>query len=58
MVEPIAIITLVASIVMPVITVIAGSVAYALRKIKKSSCMNCFTFESDEKSPKLDELTK
>lgn len=52
MVEPtlvISIITLVSSIISPLVL----SFAYALRKIKKSSCMNCFSFESnEEKSPK------
>lgn len=51
MTEPIAIITLVASIVMPVITALVGGIVYAIRKIKKSSCMSCLSCESDDKSP-------
>lgn len=58
MTETIAIITLVASIAMPIATVLVGAVAYAIRKVKKSSCLYCWNFESADKSPQLDKIEK
>jgi hypothetical protein len=56
--ETIMIITLVSSIVMPVVTSLVGAGVYALRKIRKSKCMGCFDCESEKETPQTEPLDK
>ena len=55
--ETIMIITLVASIVVPIATTLVGGIVYALRKTRKSSCWGC-KFESDTSRTDIDKLKK